>query len=161
MKRMGLLRAVITQNIDNLHVAAGSRNVLEIHGNVRKLRCVECSARFPRDLFVLSELPPRCPDCGGIVKGDTVMFGKPIPGNILSLCMEEAGRCDYMIVVRHLRCGLPRREPAPDGEVEGRALHRGQPQAVRAERPLQRVHPRPIGRGASEARLSPEGAAKG
>ena len=99
MEEVGILRAVITQNIDNLHTAAGSRNVLEIHGNVHKLRCVKCGARFPRNGFDLLELPPRCPRCGGVVKGDTVMFGEPIPQDVLSRCMEEAERCDCMLVV--------------------------------------------------------------
>lgn len=99
MEGMGLLRTVITQNIDNLHIAAGSQNVLEIHGNVHKLRCIECSARFSRDGFDLSEIPPHCPYCGGTVKGDTVMFGEPIPPDVLSQCMEEAERCDCMLVV--------------------------------------------------------------
>ena len=99
MEAMGLLKALITQNIDNLHIAAGSRRVLEIHGNARKLRCVSCSARFPREGFDLSELPPRCPECGGIVKGDTVMFGEPIPSDVLEQCLGESGRSDCMILI--------------------------------------------------------------
>lgn len=99
MEGMGLLMTLITQNIDNLHTAAGSRNVLEIHGNVHKLRCIGCGARFRRDGFDLSELPPRCPDCDGVVKGDTVMFGEPIPEDVLARCLEETRRCDCMLVV--------------------------------------------------------------
>jgi NAD-dependent deacetylase len=99
MEEMGLLRALITQNIDNLHNAAGSRNVLEIHGNAHKLRCTSCNARFPREGFEISELPPRCPECGGIVKSDTVMFGEPIPSDVLERCFEESERSDCMLVV--------------------------------------------------------------
>lgn len=99
MEGMGLLRTLITQNIDNLHIAAGSRNILEIHGNVHKLRCVSCNARFPRKGFDLSVLPPMCPECDGVVKGDTVMFGEPIPSDVLNRCFEESERSDCMLVV--------------------------------------------------------------
>jgi len=99
IEEMGLLKALITQNIDNLHTAAGSRNVLEIHGNTNKLRCLECGARFPRYEFDFSELPPRCPECGGVVKGDTVMFGEPIPPDLISRCKEQAEHCDCMLVI--------------------------------------------------------------
>ena len=99
MEQMGLLKALITQNIDNLHFVAGSRNILEIHGNVNKLRCIKCSSKFPREGFDLSDLPPLCPNCGGIVKGDTVMFGEPIPNDVLSSCLNEAKLSDCMLVV--------------------------------------------------------------
>jgi NAD-dependent deacetylase len=99
LEGMGLVKALITQNIDNLHVEAGSVNVIEIHGNAKKLRCVECNARFPREGFDLSVLPPVCPDCGGVVKGDTVMFGEPIPAKVLRACFEETERSDCMLVV--------------------------------------------------------------
>jgi NAD-dependent deacetylase len=98
LERMGVVRWLITQNIDNLHLAAGSKNVLEIHGNSRYLRCVECSSRWPVAEFRLEGIPPRCPECGGIVKSDTVMFGEPIPVTVLNRCFEEAGRSDCMIV---------------------------------------------------------------
>lgn len=99
MEAMGLLKTLITQNIDNLHTTAGSRRVLEIHGNAHKLRCVSCNARFSRDGFDLSELPPRCPECDGIVKSDTVMFGEPIPPDVLELCYEESRRSDCMLLI--------------------------------------------------------------
>ncbi|UCH56591.1 MAG: NAD-dependent protein deacylase, partial [Candidatus Bathyarchaeota archaeon] len=99
MERMGLLKALITQNIDNLHVEAGSVNVIEIHGNSNKLRCTVCNTKFPREGFDLSVLPPRCPSCEGVMKGDTVMFGEPIPIDVLRGCFEETERSDCMLVV--------------------------------------------------------------
>lgn len=100
MEDGGWLRHIITQNIDNLHEAAGSRAVTEIHGNRTKLRCVLCSRRWPIDEFPIDELPPHCPEpCGGIVKGDTVMFGEPIPRDALDRCIEETEACDCMLLI--------------------------------------------------------------
>jgi len=95
---MGILRSLVTQNIDNLHTEAGSRNVFEIHGNRLKLRCIKCNARFARDGVDVSTLPPRCPTCSGIVKDDVVMFGEPIPRDVLAACQDEAEMSDCMIV---------------------------------------------------------------
>jgi NAD-dependent deacetylase len=98
LETMGILKSLITQNIDNLHTKAGSRKVLEIHGNRLKLRCVSCGKRFPREGFKIITLPPHCPECDGIVKDDVVMFGEPIPRDVLDACQAEATRSDCMIV---------------------------------------------------------------
>ncbi|MFQ6076049.1 MAG: NAD-dependent protein deacylase, partial [Candidatus Bathyarchaeia archaeon] len=99
LEAMGVLKCLITQNIDNLHRRAGSRRLVEIHGNVTLLRCVSCQRRRSREGFEVIGVPPRCPDCGGIVKSDTVMFGEPIPTDVLERCWLEVGRCDCMLVV--------------------------------------------------------------
>lgn len=99
LEQMGILKYIITQNVDNLHQVAGSKSVAEIHGNRYKLRCISCGSRFPREGFQITELPPRCPRCHGIVKGDGVMFGEPIPPDTLDKCEEEAYKCDYMLLV--------------------------------------------------------------
>jgi NAD-dependent deacetylase len=100
LERRGHLAALITQNIDDLHRQAGSRNLLEIHGNHALLRCIECMRRFTREELPVdpSSLPPRCPECDGIVKGDTVHFGEPIPPDVLRRCYEEVGRSDCILV---------------------------------------------------------------
>jgi NAD-dependent deacetylase len=99
MEEDGFLAHIITQNIDNLHQVAGSRSITEIHGNRTKLRCIECNERFPMEEFPMDELPPHCPDCGGIVKGDTVMFGEPIPRDALDECIEQTWQCDCMLLI--------------------------------------------------------------
>ncbi len=99
LERRGVLRCVITQNVDNLHAEAGSRALLEIHGNRTRLRCLDCGQRFPRDGFDISQSPPQCRECGGLIKLDTVMFGEPIPPDVLEACREEAERCDCMLLV--------------------------------------------------------------
>jgi len=101
LERSGLLGCVITQNVDDLHTQAGSRELCEIHGNHRLLRCVECMQRFEPDAITVDpdDLPPRCPDCGGLVKGDTVQFGEPIPPDVLRRCYDAVERCDRMLVV--------------------------------------------------------------
>lgn len=98
LERMGMLGCTITQNVDDLHRAAGSERLLEIHGNATMIRCIECIARYPRDAIDFAELPPRCPRCQGILKSDTVSFGEPIPPDVLERCFEEADRADCMIV---------------------------------------------------------------
>lgn len=105
LERMGLLQHTITQNIDNLHFDAGSVSVTEIHGNRTKVRCIDCGARWPWAEFTqlpaydVGRLPPACPQCRGIVKSDTVMFGEPIPSAALRECEEQSDRADCFLIV--------------------------------------------------------------
>ncbi len=100
MERMGILRCLITQNVDNLHLAAGHESVLEIHGNATLLRCLGCGTRWLRQEIAIDpeNLPPRCSECGNVIKGDTVQFGEPIPEQVLDRCMEEGQRADCCLV---------------------------------------------------------------
>jgi NAD-dependent deacetylase len=100
LERLGRCDWLITQNIDDLHRQAGTRNLLEIHGNYQLLRCLECGRRYERTEVGIDpeRLPPHCPDCGGIVKGDTVQFGEPIPPDVLRGCFAAVAGADCMIV---------------------------------------------------------------
>ncbi|NLY95031.1 MAG: NAD-dependent deacylase [Myxococcales bacterium] len=69
----------LTQNIDGLHRAAGSQNLIEIHGDVHRLRCLRCGARRRLDDFSSIEIPPRCPKCGAIERPEVVLFGEMLP----------------------------------------------------------------------------------
>ena len=97
LERMGILKQTITQNVDNLHHRAGSRLVAEIHGNRTKLRCIGCESRWPREEFRIDDYPPLCPECGDLVKLDTVMFGEPVPRGVLEACSQVTDRADCMI----------------------------------------------------------------
>lgn len=99
LERRGLLKHLITQNVDSLHLDAGSSALTEIHGNRRKLRCIDCGRRGPVRDFAEDEVPPRCDRCGGVVKTDTVMFGEPIPRDFLDQCFDHVGRSDLMLVI--------------------------------------------------------------
>ena len=99
LEKMGLLKCLITQNVDNLHTRAGSLSVAEIHGTRTMLRCLNCGIRLPREGFPVLDIPPRCPECGGTLKIDTVMFGEPIPPDVLAVCVDQAERCDCMLMI--------------------------------------------------------------
>jgi NAD-dependent deacetylase len=94
----GMLKCLITQNIDNLHYTAGSRNVAEFHGNSRLLACLSCGTRVEARADLLKVLPPRC-SCGGIYKPDFIFFGEGIPAAAHAKSQEAADRTDVMLVV--------------------------------------------------------------
>jgi NAD-dependent deacetylase len=94
----GRLKAVITQNIDGLHVAAGSRDVVEYHGHCRSLVCLDCGARLPLNEETTQAPVPRC-SCGGLLKPDFVFFGEGIPPEAMAAAERAARRTDCMILV--------------------------------------------------------------
>ena len=104
LERMGILKCLITQNVDNLHELAGSERVIDYHGNVTRLRCVKCNSRFAMEEFDLiglkesGNLPPRCKKCNGLLKPDVVHFKEPIPSDIAEQSTEEAIKCDLMLI---------------------------------------------------------------
>jgi NAD-dependent deacetylase len=104
LEKMGIIKCVITQNIDNLHQKAGCRNVIEYHGNAFKLRCLNCGSRFDSSEFDLvklkveGKLPPICPVCGSALKSDVVHFYEPIPADVLRRSLEEVSKCDLMLI---------------------------------------------------------------
>jgi NAD-dependent deacetylase len=104
LEKLGILKSVLTQNIDGLHVKAGSQRVLEYHGSVLKLRCPSCGSRYQRDEYDLNrlmledKLPPRCNKCSSPIKGDVVHFNEPIPSDVAHDSLEEAWKCDLMLI---------------------------------------------------------------
>lgn len=98
LEELGRLKAVVTQNVDGLHQAAGSREVIEFHGSGRELACTACGQKSAWDPKELDELPPRC-DCGAALKPDVVLFGEPIPQEAVQAALSQASICQVMLVV--------------------------------------------------------------
>lgn len=98
MERRGVLRSVITQNVDGLHQAAGSRRVIEFHGNAEELICLSCGIRYASRAKIREGIPPRCA-CGAILKPDLVLIGEPIPGEAREAAESEAKRCSVLLVI--------------------------------------------------------------
>ncbi len=94
----GLLKAVITQNIDNLHSLAGSRKVIEFHGHTRTLSCLGCGQSVGASGVDLAHLPPRCA-CAGVLKPDVVFFGEDIPLRVRLEADEAIERTDVLLVI--------------------------------------------------------------
>jgi NAD-dependent deacetylase len=95
---MGILKTVITQNIDGLHQMAGNTDVIEFHGTFAWQRCMKCDRRIETSKVDASVLPPRC-GCSGILRPDAVFFGEMIPPVALWRSQEVTARCDVMLVV--------------------------------------------------------------
>lgn len=93
----GILRSVVTQNIDGLHQAAGSKRVHELHGSVLRNRCMSCGKSYGVEKIVESDGVPRC-DCGGIIKPDVVLYEEPLPEDTVMQALDDIRRADTLIV---------------------------------------------------------------
>lgn len=89
---------LVTQNVDSLHQAAGSRNVLEIHGSLRRVRCTGCDLISDRGVEALAELP-HCDFCHELLRPDIVWFEEALPGGVWRLAADAAATCDCFLVV--------------------------------------------------------------
>ncbi len=94
----GILKAVVTQNVDRLHQAAGSRQVVEYHGSMEELVCISCWKQFLTRARWVDGEAPRC-DCGEILKPNIVLFGEPIPWLAQERAEEAARSCGVLLVI--------------------------------------------------------------
>ncbi len=102
LEAAGVLKAIITQNIDGLHQQAGSSRVLELHGHLRSSTCLSCFRNWPADKLmdeVAAGQVPRCPACGGILKPDVILFGEQLPASVLGIAMEQVRQADLIMVI--------------------------------------------------------------
>lgn len=114
LQNMRLMKFLISQNVDNLHLKSGIKNELiaEFHGNMELMRCLECDRQFPKEGFwdekkwgkayrtyPIQEGQPICPDCGGQIISSVVNFGDPIPEKEIRLSFEHSKKADVFLVV--------------------------------------------------------------
>jgi len=102
LEQAGRLDGIITQNIDGLHQKAGSKNVFEIHGNLRTATCTSCFRTSPTDdliqPFVENGTLPRCPHCGALLKPDIVLFGEQLPYQVVHGAEHLMEDCDLVLI---------------------------------------------------------------
>lgn len=93
----GKLKAVITQNIDGLHQAAGSRNVLELHGSILRAYCSRCRKKYDADVINKGTSVPRC-GCGGVIRPDIVLYEEPLDDKIMYSAIDYIRKADVLII---------------------------------------------------------------
>lgn len=102
LEELNIIKAVITQNIDNLHEKAGSKNVIELHGNMKYAICTQCQRKYDIESAfneVKQNKIPTCPYCGGILKPDVVFFGEPLPEKELRKAFDLSSQSDLFLVL--------------------------------------------------------------
>ena len=99
LEERGKLRAVVTQNVDGLHQAAGSRTVLELHGSALRNSCTRCAAKYGLDYMLrFREGVPVCEKCGAVVRPDIVLYGEGLDQNVVRRAVRFIGEADLLIV---------------------------------------------------------------
>lgn len=98
LEKMGILKSIITQNIDDLHEKAGSKNILKLHGSVTSNHCMKCSKQFGLSYILNSKGLPLCDNCKGLVKPDVVLYEEPLDYNTVEKAISEISKADTLII---------------------------------------------------------------
>jgi len=123
LENRGILKTIITQNIDMLHTRAGSRSVYELHGHLREATCGHCFTVYEAEpiirKYLADRVTPHCPRCGGVIKPNVILFGEQLPVRDLMAAKEAAQRSDVMLIVGSSL------EVAPASDLPALAKRRG------------------------------------
>ncbi|MCL2153245.1 MAG: NAD-dependent protein deacylase [Oscillospiraceae bacterium] len=98
LEEAGKLQAVITQNVDGLHQAAGSKNVFELHGSNWRHYCVKCKAKYTLEYILSQDVIPRCEKCGGVVRPDVVLYEEGLDETVLGAAVQAISNAGLLIV---------------------------------------------------------------
>lgn len=99
LEKEGRIEGIVTQNIDGLHTAAGSKKVYELHGSIERNRCERCNKFFDLDYIISSEGIPHCDECGGIIKPEVVLYGENLDEDVLEGAIRAIQRADMLMVI--------------------------------------------------------------
>lgn len=99
LESKGIVKSVITQNIDNMHTLAGSDNVIEFHGNARLAVCTNCHKKYEIDHQLINNMPPKCDICDEVLKPDFIFFGESLDENVYNKAFNEAEQADVVLVI--------------------------------------------------------------
>ncbi len=98
LEKLGKLKAIITQNIDGLHQAAGSKNVFELHGSIHRNYCIKCNDSYDVDFILNSTGIPTCPKCSGTVRPDVVLYEEGLDESVLKGAIDAISKADTLII---------------------------------------------------------------
>lgn len=98
LEKNGKLNTVITQNIDGLHQAAGSVNVLELHGSNLRQYCMKCKQKYTLEYILQQDTVPKCEKCGGIVRPDVVLYEESLDGDVIEASIAAISNAELLIV---------------------------------------------------------------
>ena len=90
---------LVTQNIDNLHISAGSKNVLELHGNIERSYCIDCHKNYDNVEVTQENKVPHCPTCNGLIRPDVVWFGEMLPEGVFEAASDAASQCELFLTI--------------------------------------------------------------
>jgi len=90
---------LVTQNVDRLHQQAGSKNVVELHGNIIENHCIDCREPYTEEIDIDSKEPPKCKKCGGNIRPSVVWFGEMLPFDAISKAQQKAQECDVFLCI--------------------------------------------------------------
>ncbi len=153
MEQKGLVKGVITQNIDNLHQEGGSSVVYEYHGNSQRMECTRCSHHYPAAEADFQKLPVTCPKCGGFVKPAFIFFGEAIPPAAYAGSLEAARQADVCLIIGSLGEVMPAAMVPWEAKRNGATIIEINPKPSNFTGPLTDIH---LVAGASEALLALE-----
>lgn len=140
MEQKGLLKCVITQNIDNLHQEGGSSVVYEFHGNSQRMVCTQCGHYYPSKEVDFKRLPVSCPECKGLVKPDFTFFGESIPTEAYSGSLEAARKADACMIIGSLGEVMPAAMVPWEAKRNGATIIEINPKPTNFTGPLTDIH---------------------